>query len=100
MQSLQREGNKMTTPSTPLFKRAIRTERDNYFATQLLAVAKRGADHIEFVGRGIYKVQLPGSVWATALDNGAKKAVFVYHSPADRDDDLANFVLSMKLGAI
>ena len=90
----------MTTPSTPLFKRALRVERDNYFATQLLAVARRGADHIESVGRGVYKVQLPAGTYATALDNGLKKAVFIYHSTADRDDDLNDFVLSMKLGAI
>ena len=100
MQSLQKEGKRMTTTSTPLFNRALRVERDNYYAKKLVTVAEKGADSVTKVVPGIYKATLPASVWAIVMTNGVKQAVFIYHSPADRDDDLNDYLLSMRLSMI
>jgi hypothetical protein len=84
----------MTTAT--LFTRALRVERDNYYAKGVLRTAEEGAKHvarIEFDRASLFKIDLPAAVYAIAIAGGLHKTVFIYHSPADRDDDLREFLI-------
>lgn len=80
----------MTQP----FSKAERREQDSYHAIALLDLAHRDPrpDHVEKVAEGIFIAALPASVWAIAIRSVNHDTVWYYHSPADRDLDMKEYL--------
>lgn len=69
------------------FKHAVRVEADNNWSRQVSAILKEPLpSHVTHLGRNAdgdwYKIILPASVLALALNSEQGTTVGVYHSPA------------------
>lgn len=75
------------------FKHAVRVEANNNWSRQVSTLFRDPLpNHVEHVGNNIhgswYKIQLPASVWALAVNDGKRTSVGVYHSPAALEFEL------------
>lgn len=69
------------------FRHAVRVETDNNWSRQVSTLFREPLpEHVEHVGDNVhgswFKIQLPASVWALAVNNDRGTSVGVYHSPA------------------
>lgn len=77
-----------------MFHQAQRREQDSYHAIALLDAAHKEPRpvHIEKVAEGIFIATLPASVWAIAARTERHDTVWYYHSPAERDEDIKEYL--------
>lgn len=74
-----------------VFKRATRVEDNTFTGSLTSGIVKKHPvpDYVTPVTPGLYTATLPASVWAIIKVDGPHQWVAFYHSPAERDADLA-----------
>ena len=75
------------------FKYAVRVETDNNWSRQVSAILKEPLpSNVTHLGQNAhgswYRIILPASVWALAVDSKQGTTVGVYHSPAMLESEI------------